>query len=129
MLRLRRRGGTPDPCHTQLKLLFDQNLSRHLVSEFVDDFPGSGHVLMLGLATASDQAVWQFAGAQDFIVVSKDDDFNDLARLLGPPPKVIHIALGNSTTEDVAKTIRASLDAIHDFGASDEALLVVGAAE
>ena len=34
-----------------MNLLFDQNLSRRLVSMLAKEFPGSSHVALLGLAT------------------------------------------------------------------------------
>ncbi|MBK5224017.1 MAG: DUF5615 family PIN-like protein [Acidimicrobiia bacterium] len=58
-----------------MKLLFDQNISRHLVDHVRDVFPGSVHVAMIGLAEATDAEVWEHAGANDYIVVSKDSDF------------------------------------------------------
>lgn len=40
-----------------MKLLFDQNLSRHLVGHLRDVFPDSAHVALLGLAEATDAEV------------------------------------------------------------------------
>ena len=37
-----------------MKLLFDQNLSRHLIGQLRDVFPGSEHVAGLGLDTADE---------------------------------------------------------------------------
>lgn len=37
-----------------MKLLFDQNLSRHLITQLAAEFPESEHVTALGLDTASD---------------------------------------------------------------------------
>ncbi|MBI5948750.1 MAG: DUF5615 family PIN-like protein [Chloroflexi bacterium] len=109
-----------------MKLLFDQNFSRHLAGRLADGFPESDHVLAMGLARATDREVWQFAREHDFMVVSKDDDFNELARLLGSPPKVIHLAIGNSTTTEVEAVLRSSIGSIREFNESPEALLVIG---
>lgn len=40
------------------------------------------------------------------MLVTKDEDFQRLSVLLGPPPKVIWIRLGNCTTQDVARLLR-----------------------
>jgi predicted nuclease of predicted toxin-antitoxin system len=38
--------------------------------------------------------------------VTKDEDFHRLSVLLGAPPKVIWIGLGNCSTVDVARLLR-----------------------
>ncbi len=43
----------------------------------------------------SDPQVWEFARREDMTIVSKDADFSDRAMLEPPPPRVIHIRLGN----------------------------------
>jgi predicted nuclease of predicted toxin-antitoxin system len=53
-----------------LKLLFDQNLSPRLVARLVDLFPGSEHARDVGLATADDIAVWEYAKARGFVVTA-----------------------------------------------------------
>lgn len=109
-----------------MKLLFDQNLSRHLVGHLRDVFPDSAHVTLLGLAEATDAEVWAFAGANGYIVVSKDSDFRQLAFLHGPPPKIVWLRLGNVTTVDIATAILDHNEAIERFASNeDEALLVL----
>jgi len=44
-----------------MKLLLDENLSRRLLPFLQYDYPGSNHVVMLGMASASDTVVWQRA--------------------------------------------------------------------
>ena len=112
-----------------MKLLFDQNLSRKLVARVADAFPESDHVAFVGLDTASDAAIWEFAAQQRFIIVSKDSDFRQLAFLRGSPPKAVWLRLGNASTNDVENALRSAIDSIKRFGDSeDEALLVVDAA-
>lgn len=109
-----------------MKLLFDQNLSRRLVPTLEAEFPGSAHVAALALDTATDRQVWEHAGQHNFIIVSKDSDFRQLAFLLGPPPKVVWLRLGNCTTATIAETLRAHVDPIARFaGSAEEALLVL----
>jgi predicted nuclease of predicted toxin-antitoxin system len=54
-----------------------------------DLFPGSDQVGRLGLAEADDRQLWDYAGANGFVLVSLDSDFAEFAALKGPPPKVI----------------------------------------
>src|SRR5438132_12684077 len=89
-----------------MKLLFDQNLSHRLVGRLAAEFPGSQHVRHAGLATASDPAVWAYAAAQGLVIVSKDSDFQHRALLLGHPPKIVWVRLGNCSTAAVAALLR-----------------------
>jgi predicted nuclease of predicted toxin-antitoxin system len=62
-----------------LKLLFDANLSPKLANRLSELFPGSIHVFDTGLAQfTSDQAIWEYAGASGFTIVTADSDFIDL---------------------------------------------------
>lgn len=62
-----------------MSLLFDQNLSRKLPAIFAAEFPGCDQVLLAGLATADDRAVWAYAAARGLAILSKDSDFARLA--------------------------------------------------
>jgi hypothetical protein len=54
-----------------VKLLFDENLSRHLVGRLAEQFPDSTHVTEMNLMTATDREVWEFARDNDYVIVSK----------------------------------------------------------
>jgi predicted nuclease of predicted toxin-antitoxin system len=111
-----------------VKLLFDQNLSRHLVGHLRDVFPESQHVTALGLDTLSDREVWEYAGEHEYLIVSKDSDFRQLAFLHGAPPKVVWLRVGNASTTAVLQVILDHVDVIEQFATSDdEALLVLPA--
>lgn len=109
-----------------MKLLFDQNLSRHLVDHLRDVIPDSAHVASVGLAEATDDEVWEFARENDFIVVSKDSDFRQLAFLYGAPPKVVWLRVGNVATSEILLVLLDHIEAIERFaGTDDESLLVL----
>lgn len=78
-----------------MKLLLDQNLSRHLVRHLRDVFPESEHVSDLGLDGATDEEIWVYAREHGHLIASKDSDFRQLAFLHGPPPKVLWLRVGN----------------------------------
>jgi predicted nuclease of predicted toxin-antitoxin system len=90
-----------------VKLLLDENLSPRLCAALQDLFPDSIHVRDVGLASADDALVWDYAARQGLVVVTKDADFNQRAFLLGPPPKVVWIRRGNVSTRDIEKLIRS----------------------
>ena len=62
-----------------MKLLFDQNLSRKLVSRLDDIFPGSSHVQFHDLADKTDTVIWDFAKLKRFCIVTQDANFADRA--------------------------------------------------
>ena len=88
-----------------MKLLLDQNLSRHLVRHLRDVFPESEHVSDLGLDGATDEEIWEYAREHGHLIASKDSDFRQLAFLHGPPPKVLWLRVGNATTATVLQLI------------------------
>jgi predicted nuclease of predicted toxin-antitoxin system len=55
-----------------VKLLFDQNLSFRLVDRLRDVYPESEHVRFVGLASADDVEVWNYAARNRMLIVSKD---------------------------------------------------------
>jgi predicted nuclease of predicted toxin-antitoxin system len=104
-----------------MKLLLDQNLSSKLCRQLIDLFPGSNHVRLLGLAGADDRKIWLHAKANDFVLISYDAYFADMATLYGPPPKVIWLRCCNQPTEAVESRFRDRIEVIADFGQSDTA--------
>ncbi len=94
-----------------MKLLFDQNLSRKLVSRLDDIFPGSSHVQFHRLAEKTDTEIWEFSKQNDFCIVTQDADFAERSRLYGSPPKVVWLRCGNTSTSQVEALIRGSKEA------------------
>ena len=90
-----------------MSLLFDQNLSRRLPTLLAAEFPGSEQVFLVGLADATDRAVWAYAATRGLAVVSKDADFPRISANLGSPPKVIWLRVGNGPTRDVEALLRS----------------------
>ena len=45
--------------------------------------------------TMPDSRVWQYAKENDYIIVTKDADFSDGIMLSSPPPRVVHVKIGN----------------------------------
>ncbi len=89
-----------------MKLLFDQNVSPRLVPALASLYPGSAHVRDLGLKTADDDAIWNYALEHGFTIVSKDADFRQRSFLFGHPPKVVWVRLGNCSTQEIEALLR-----------------------
>ena len=56
--------------------------------------PAFTHVFDLD-DTWTDSEIWSHAREKDFVIVSKDADFSVRIILAEPPPRVIHIRVGN----------------------------------
>ena len=104
-----------------MKVLFDENVSPRLVAALTDVFPGSVHVRDIGLARATDAAIWVYARDRGLTIVSKDSDFHQVSFLRGPPPKVIWIRRGNCSTADIETLLRSNRTEILAFEADEEA--------
>lgn len=98
-----------------MKLIFDQNLSRKLVTQLADVFPDSSHVQFHALAEKSDTSIWEFAKINDFCIVTQDVDFAERSRLYGSPPKVIWLRCGNAPTKQVESLLRSGVEVINTF--------------
>ena len=55
-----------------------------------------------------DSEIWNYARKKNLTIVTKDADFSDLVLLNNPPPRVIHIKLGNMKM----KTFHNAIDKI-----------------
>jgi len=95
-----------------MKLLFDQNLSPHLVERLADLYPGSTHVHRIGLAQALDEDVWSYSHRHGYTIVTKDSDFADLGVLLGFPPRVVWIRRSYCSTNEAEAMLRQHYEAI-----------------
>lgn len=88
-----------------MKLLLDENLSRRLVPFLQNEFPGSTQVTLVGLEQADDQTIWRYAKENEFIIVTRDADFEELSAIHGAPPPVIWIRIPNQGKAAVLKLL------------------------
>lgn len=110
-----------------MRLLLDENLSARLVAALGDVYPSSAHLEHAGLLGAPDGAVWEYAAAGGYVLVTKDEDFQRLSIVRGPPPKVVWMRLGNCATADVARLLRLRYADVARFVAhEDAAFLALG---
>jgi len=98
-----------------LKLLFDQNLSRKLVTRLANIFPNASHVQLYGLEEKTDTEIWEFAKLNDFCIVTQDADFAERSRLYDSPPKVVWLRCGNAPTHQIENLIRTGQTAIQEL--------------
>jgi len=77
------------------------------------------------LDRATDRQVWEFASANGFTIVSKDTDFNDIAVMLAPPPKVVWRRVGNATTATIRRVLLDAINTITQFANNPEDSVLV----
>jgi len=108
-----------------VKLLFDENVSPKLVGLLEEEYPGSAHVRDLGLKGAPDGHIWDHARENDFVIVSKDDDFRQRSFLQGAPPKVVWLQVGNAGTSTIAELLRDRAHQLVRFETEDESAVLI----
>ena len=110
-----------------MRLLLDQNLSPRLCDHLSDIWTDVVHLRTVGLSAAHDAVIWDYARRNGFTIVSKDSDFNGLPFLLGAPPKVAWLTLGNCSTAETERCLRGRRGrSRRSFSEPDTALLVIG---
>jgi len=102
-----------------MKFLIDNNLSYKLAGHFSANFPDSAHVRTVLSVHANDEKIWRYAHRNGYVILTKDNDFDEFTQLYGCPPKVVHLVCGNQTTSFIADLILTYKKEILDFGTSD----------
>ena len=108
-----------------MKLLFDHNLSPRLTTLLREIYPDSEHVYAIDMQQATDRVVWEYARANDYVIATRDSDFNDLSVMYGFPPKIIWVRRGNCATRDIEDILREHRDAIELFAQDSEASVLM----
>ena len=96
-----------------MKLLLDENLSRRLVLPLQLAFPGSSQVSLLGLERSTDAQLCDHAVQHGFVICSKDDDFQRLVSARGYRPRLIHLAMCNTSNDAVLAALLTAADRLH----------------
>ncbi len=76
------------------------------MTRLADLYPNASHVQLVGLEHASDLVIWEFALANEYIIVTKDTDFTNLSFKRGSPPQVIWVHSGNCSVDHVEEILR-----------------------
>ena len=80
-----------------MRFLVDAQLPPGLADFLREAGHQAEHVNLIGLATASDREIWDYASRNGAAIFRKDEDFVDFARTETGGPAVIWIRLGNTT--------------------------------
>ena len=108
-----------------MKLLLDENLSRRLIGQVADLFPGTVHVSAVNLLRASDVEVWEYAKLFALCIVTADADFYELSITMGAPPKVVWLKGCDYPTSVAAQLIRDQPIRITEFLEDSERAVLI----
>lgn len=104
-----------------MKLLLDANVSWRLTNRFKSHFEKCDHVDFIGLPVpAKDIEIWNYALANEYIIVTNDEDFLNLITTKGFPPKIILLKTGNQSNQYIELLITEHKSDIHNLQSSKE---------
>jgi len=104
-----------------VRLLFDENLSESVLPAIADLYPESLHVRLLGAGGAQDDMVWRLAKEHGCVLVTRDEDFLRLSIVRGASPKVVRLAIGNCSNQEVIRLLRTRRQNIQEFCGHEQA--------
>jgi predicted nuclease of predicted toxin-antitoxin system len=108
-----------------MRFLVDAQLPPALARWLSDRGHDATHVMDHGMTAASDREIWQHAQRSDAIIVSKDEDFANLAALHQDGPRVVWLRVGNTTRHALLAWLATLLPQIEQALASGERLIEV----
>ncbi len=62
-----------------------------------------------------DLQIWDYAKDNDFVIVSKDKDFLQRSVLLGHPPKIVHLTIGNCPVSEIIELLPDNVSQLKVF--------------
>jgi predicted nuclease of predicted toxin-antitoxin system len=101
-----------------MKLLLDANLSWRLTKLLSPHFEDVYHVERCGLPIpANDIMIWNWAEANDAMIVTNDEDYYYFSLQKGFPPKIILLRTGNQSTKNLKEMLiryQNQIQALHE---------------
>jgi predicted nuclease of predicted toxin-antitoxin system len=95
-----------------VKFLIDNQLPAALARFLTEAGHPSLHVLDFSLDEARNEVFWTFSREENFVLVSKDDDFLHLANRLNETGKFVWVRLGNCRKPALLERFHAQLPRI-----------------
>ncbi|HEY0047904.1 MAG TPA: DUF5615 family PIN-like protein [Pyrinomonadaceae bacterium] len=83
------------------KYLIDANLPRKIKVWQTEDFQFVSEIN----DECTDSEIWDYAKQNNLTIVTKDADFSHRIIVIQPPPKIIHIKIGNMKLRDFESAI------------------------
>lgn len=71
-----------------------------------------------------DTLIWEYARENDLTIITKDSDFSSRILLSEPPPKVIHVRLGNMDMRSFHEAIARCWQEVLEMNGSHKLVIV-----
>jgi predicted nuclease of predicted toxin-antitoxin system len=71
-----------------------------------------------------DQQIWEFAKVENLTIITKDSDFSSRILMSEPPPRVIHIRLGNMSMRSFHEAIGKCWEEVLKSSATHKLVIV-----
>ena len=98
------------------------NLARWITTRFGEP---SAALREVGLRQAEDQEIWEAARKAGVVFMTKDSDFEERVRRLGPPPRVLWLTCGNTSEQHLRSLLETKLPVALDLFSKGEALVEI----
>jgi len=109
-----------------MNLLLDANLSWRLTDLLSEHFGKCIHVNHTELPKpAKDIEIWNYAAANEYIIVTQDSDFLNLFETKGYPPKIILLRTGNMERNKAGEILLKAKPSIMELETGDFGLLEI----
>jgi predicted nuclease of predicted toxin-antitoxin system len=109
-----------------MKLLLDANISWKLTNPLSEIFGDCSHVDKIGIVVpARDVDIWTYARENEYIIVTKDNDFIDLLEIKGYPPKIVLLKTGNNSSKAIFELLVTTKESIQDLSENNYGLLEI----
>jgi predicted nuclease of predicted toxin-antitoxin system len=107
-----------------VRFLIDNQLPRCLASFLIKKGHDATHVLDIELGHLTpDIQIWEYAASSGHVVITKDDDFIELALLDPRPVSVVIVCLGNCRNSLLIAVFEKALDTLCQQIESGETLI------
>ncbi|MDR2865033.1 MAG: DUF5615 family PIN-like protein [Spirochaetaceae bacterium] len=107
-----------------MKILLDANISWKSTKILSPILGECLHVDNIGITVpARDIDIWNYAKKNEFIMITKDNDFIDLLEIKGYPPKIVLLKTGNNSSKALVQLIINSKKLIQELNENDYGIL------
>ena len=109
-----------------MKILLDANISWKLVDKLEAIYGECAHVDLVGLnVPADDIDIWNYALKNNYVIITKDNDFLNLMELRGFPPKIVLLKTGNNSSRGLLELLVNKKSMIEDLIKNEYGLLEI----
>jgi predicted nuclease of predicted toxin-antitoxin system len=89
------------------------------VSPLSEHFIGTKHVRDTCGILADDIIIWNYAKQNNFVMLTKDNDFDERSQIDEQPCKIVHLVCGNKPSAYILDLLIQNVKQLRQFGDSD----------